>query len=72
MLPVPAGWIAGGEMESQSSSLLDLAVVTFGLLTAASVVEAAVGTLTNFVQPPLGEAHNLVDPGEVDEFGEGE
>ena len=61
-----------GETESQSSSLLDLAGVTFGILTAASVVEAAMGTLTNLVQPPLGEAHNLVNPGDVDEFGEGE
>ena len=32
-------------MESQSSPLLDLTGVTFGLLIAASVVEAAVGTL---------------------------
>jgi len=32
-------------MESQSSPLLDLTGVTFGLLIAASAVEAAVGTL---------------------------
>ena len=34
-----------GETESQSSPLLDLTGATFGLLIAASAVEAAVGTL---------------------------
>ena len=42
-------------MESQSSPLLDLTVVTFVLQIASSAGEAAVGIL-----------HNFEDPGEVE------